>query len=284
MTTPPHLPGIPTGAAEHRETADADPPFSWAALATGDLAPPPPVAPEAWGPPPPWQPPLATKKRMVWPWFVAGGAVVFVVLVVGVIGFAIDRATADQNANYAGAPIASSDVPATGDYLIVSTSGEVAFEGRDEWHDISDYPDMAALLAGAPPGATIMAAYFTSDPDVISADVPELVLVLEAKEPNTVTSLNVERLHDEILATALTLVESEADVTWQTGPFEVTTANGLEGFKTQAGITMQGIPVVYDWYTFARKDHMVSVQIVHYDGVSSPEPARLILGSLRIDG
>lgn len=220
---------------------------------------------------------------MVWPWVVAGSAVAFVVLIIAAIGYAVQRATADQNADYAGAPITSSDVAETGDFLIVSDSGDVAFEGLDEWYDISDTPDITALLAGAPPGATVMGVYFTSDPYMSFSEIPEFVVVLEAKEPNVVGSLDVERLHDEIMTTALTLVEREGDVAWSTGPFDVTTASGLEGFKSQASISLDGLSVIYDWYTFARKDQMVSVQIVYYNGAPSREPAGLILGSLRID-
>ena len=283
MTTPIDGPSAVTGNRSPSHGADVAAPFSWAPPSTGDIAPPPPVAAGTWAQPPSWQPPVTTKKRMVWPWVVAGSAVAFVVLIIAAIGYAVQRATADQNADYAGAPITSSDVAETGDFLIVSDSGDVAFEGLDEWYDISDTPDITALLAGAPPGATVMGVYFTSDPYTSFSEIPEFVVVLEAKEPNVVGSLDVERLHDEIMTTALTLVEREGDVAWSTGPFDVTTASGLEGFKSQASISLDGLSVIYDWYTFARKDQMVSVQIVYYSGAPSREPAGLILGSLRID-
>lgn len=283
MTTPPHLPGTPTGAAEHRETADADPPFSWAAPARGDLAPPPPVAPEAWGPPPSWQPPVATKKRVVWPWFVAGGAVVFVVLVVGVIGFAIDRATADQNANYDAEPIAVGDVPEHGDYVIISDNGKVAFDGMDEWYDASAIPGIGDIAGGFPDGATMMGTYFTSDPTVSMVDIPALVLVVEGADPGQVASVDIARTHDEIVKGAMQGAGDLGDPTWQNGPTAVTSAHGLEGFKTEAGFTLEGLDVVVDWYTFARKERVVMIQIASYDGSPAVEPAQLITDSLRID-
>ena len=282
MTTPTDGPSAVTGDMAPREGADAAVPFSWAAPATGAVAPTP-VPVEAYGPPPSWQPPVVTKKRLVWPWVLAGSVLLLGVLVVFGIGYAIQRASADQNANYTGAAITSADVPATGDFLIVSANGDVAFEGRDEWYDMSEAPDITALLEGAPSGATVMGAYFTSDPYEYSTEFPEFVVVLEAKEPDLVGAINVERLHDDIMTTALTLIEREGEVSWVTGPFDVTTANGLEGFKTQASISLDGFPVIYEWHTFARKDQMVSVQIVYNNGVATREPARLVVDSLRID-
>lgn len=247
----------------------------------------PPTAPQyaTWGAPPPaWNPP-APRRRKAWPWVVGSIGVVVVLAVVAVAAaLGVNSAlNADQNPDYAAAPIAAGDVPTLGDQLLVSDDGALAFEIGREWVDANELTDVPAMLGELPEGGSIMAAYFTFDPALAVDKPPSFVVVIEGAPPDQVGPLNVSSMHTDFMSGALDSIEGVAQDVESAGPDAVTTANGLDGKVSTISCEVQGIPVRSYIYTFARGERVAFIQIFSYTDTYDVFTAELVTDSFRID-
>lgn len=259
----------------------------------GQAAPPPPppygqAAPllpgTAWdGPPPSWNP-APVKKRKAWPWVVGivGGLVLLgggTAVILGVTG----ALNADQNDNYVGEPISSSDEPTLGDQLLVSDDGTLAFDINSEWVDASTISDISSLAEGFPRGASIMGAYFTFDPVTAVDGPPTFAVVIEGGDASLVGPVDVRAIHDDFVTGAVESIEAEGLSVTTTEPEAVTTANGLDGFVSTFSGEYQGIPIRSSVYTFGRGKRIVFVEIFSYTTSFDDATAALVTDSLRMD-
>lgn len=265
-------------------------PFATPTAPPGMVAAPENAAPMGVPPAPPtgpyaWQsaPATAPRRRRRWPWFLAGGLVVLAALVSVAVTLVIKAINADQNAHYDAAPIAAGDAPELGDFVVVSDNGKVAFEGLDSWYDASTIPGLQESIGSLPKGATAVGIYFAYDPTAPSMVPQELVMVMEGSEPGHIGSQDIAELHDEVVAGAMKAASGTTEPTWTYGPFEDTTAHGLDGFKSEANLQLSGLDVVIDWYTYERKGRFVIIQVARYDGKPDTEFGQLITDTLRID-
>lgn len=281
--TTPHPDAVREGATPLQDKMPPPPPYAQAAPPYAQAAPPLPGT--AWDAPPPSWNSAPVKKRKAWPWVVGivGGLVVLggaaTVIILGVSG----ALNADQNDNYVGEPIDSSDAPTLGDQLLVSDDGTVAFDIGSEWVDADTLTDISGLEEGFPSGASIMGAYFTFDPITAEDVPPSFVVVVEGGDASFVGPVDVRSIHDDFMSGAVESIEAGGVTITTTEPEAVTTSNGLDGFVSTLSGEYEGIPVRSSVYTFGRGKRIVFVEIFSYTTSFDDATATLVTDSLRMD-
>lgn len=253
----------------------------------GDPASPPYLSPPqtpAWGAPPIWAPP-PPKKRKVWPWVVG---VVGGVALLGGAGTAVAVAVngalhADQNDNYIGSSISSSDEATIGDRVIVSQDGSVAFEAGTEWVDAGDYMDASVFTESLPTETHLMGVYFTSSLATAVDHVPTLVMVIEGEPSSQIGPVSITEAHRGLVAGGLQGLEDASLDPSISEPRGVTTANGLDGLVSDLSVDVQGTPVRAYEYTFVRGKRVVFIQVMAYSDTFDDETSALVTDTLRID-
>ena len=273
--------GLPVLGSQQGGYGHVAPAATMAPQARPGVAPSP--QPTPWSSAPPaWAPPAA--KRKAWPWVVgvlgflvvAGGAAA---VGLGVLG----DLTADQNANYDGAPVTMADAPTIGSEVVVSPSGSVAFEIDSGWVPVGSYLDLEAVSASLPPEASFVGAFFTSDPTTARSVVPTLVMVLEGSPEGQVGSVDVDKAHAEFVAGGVQSLASTGLTAVTSEPRSVVTANGLEGQVSDLSLSVDGAEVRAYEFTFARSERVVFVQVMAYTDEFDTAAAALVTDSLRID-